>query len=50
MKTWKRDIFLRAIMQRMEEDEKTAEEVLAGYPALTTEEKQELLAALEDKL
>ena len=49
MKTWKRDIFLRVIMQRMKEDGKTAEEVLDGYPALTAEEKQEILVALEEK-
>ena len=49
MKTWKRDIFLRAIKQRMKEEEETAEKILAGYPALTAGEKQKILAVLEKR-
>jgi uncharacterized protein (DUF433 family) len=49
MKTWKRDIFLRVIMQQMDEGGKTAEEALAGYPTLTTEERQELLNKITEE-
>jgi len=34
------------IRRRMEEENRTAEEILAGYPALTAEERQEILEAL----
>lgn len=46
MPTWKRNIFVRVVTRRMAEEGKTAEEILAEYPALTAEEKQEILAAI----
>jgi len=46
MPTWKRNIFVRIVTRRMAEEGKTAEEILAEYPALTVEEKQEILAAM----
>jgi len=46
MPTWKRNIFVRVVTRRMQEDGRTAEEILLEYPALTDEEKAEIIAAL----
>ncbi|MGB9780607.1 hypothetical protein [Caldanaerobacter sp.] len=46
MPTWKKNIFVRVVKFRMETENKTAEEILLDYPALTQEEKQEILQAL----
>jgi uncharacterized protein (DUF433 family) len=46
MPTWKKNIFVRVVKFRMETENKTAEEILLDYPALTEEEKQEILQAL----
>jgi len=46
MPTWKRNIFVRVVTRRMLEEGRTAEEILSEYPALTEEEKAEILAAL----
>ena len=46
MPTWKKNIFVRVVTRRMAEEGKTAEEILAEYPALTEAEKAEILAAL----
>ena len=46
MPTWKRNIFVRVVSKRVVEEMKTAEEILAEYPALTAEEKQEILATI----
>ncbi|HGU6173216.1 TPA: hypothetical protein ACNABL_004789 [Escherichia coli] len=46
MLTWKKNIFVRVVQRRMELENKTAEEILVDYPALTEEEKQEILQAL----
>lgn len=46
MPTWKRNIFVRVVIKRMVEEGRTAEEILTEYPALTVEEKQEILAAI----
>lgn len=46
MLAWKRNIFVRVVTKRMAEEGKTAEEILAEYTALTTEEKQEILAVI----
>lgn len=46
MSTWKRNIFVRVVQRRMTEENRTAEEILAEYPALTEEEKQEILIAI----
>lgn len=46
MPAWKKNIFIRVIQRRMAEEGRTAEEILAEYPALTQEEKDEILAAL----
>ena len=43
---WKRNIFVRVVIKRMVEEGRTAEEILAEYPALTDDEKTEILAAL----
>lgn len=46
MPLWKRNIFVRVVTKRMAEEGKAAEEILAEYPVLTPEEKQEILAAI----
>lgn len=46
MPTWKKNIFVRVVRTRMEQEGRAAEEILAEYPALTEEEKQEILAAI----
>ena len=46
MPAWKKNIFVRVVTRRMAEEGKTAEEILAEYPALTEAEKAEILAAL----
>jgi uncharacterized protein (DUF433 family) len=46
MPEWKKNIFVRVVRKRMQDEGRTAEEILAEYPALTVEEKAEILAAL----
>ena len=46
MPEWKKNIFVRVVNRRMQDEGKTAEEVLLDYPALTDDEKTEILAAL----
>ena len=40
------NIFVRVIKRRIQDEGKTAEEILLEYPALTEDEKTEILAAL----
>lgn len=46
MPTWKLNIFVRVISRRMNEESRTAEDVLIEYPALTVDEKAEIVDAL----
>lgn len=46
MPPWKRNIFVRVVSKRMQEEGRMAEEILAEYPALMAEEKQEILTAI----
>lgn len=46
MPAWKLNIFVRVVTRRMAEEGRTAEEILAEYPALTAEERREILEAL----
>ena len=46
MPTWKKNIFVRVVRTRMEQEGRAAEEILAEYPALTDEEKQIILDAI----
>ncbi len=46
MPEWKKNIFVRVVRKRMQDEGRTAEEILTEYPALTVEEKAEILAAL----
>lgn len=46
MPAWKLRIFVRVIKARMEAEQITTEEALEDYPALTVEEKQEILSAI----
>ena len=48
MPEWKKNIFVKVVRKRMQDEGRTAEEILAEYPALTVEEKAEILAALQD--
>ena len=46
MPTWKLNIFVRAIEIRMEQEGRTAEDIIAEYTKLTEAEKAEILAAI----
>ena len=46
MAGYKLRIFTRAIITRMEEESKTAEEIIADYTKLTDEEKTEILTSV----
>ena len=46
MSEWKKNIFVRVVKKRMQDEMRTAEEILVEYPALTEEEKTEILDAL----
>ena len=46
MPTWKKNIFVRVIKRKMQDEGRTAEDILTEYPALTTDEKMEILAAI----
>lgn len=46
MPTWKKNIFVRVISTRMATEERTAEDIIADYPALTEIEKAEILEGL----
>jgi len=46
MPTWKKNIFVNAIKARMVQENRTAEDIIEEYPALTSEEKAEILAAI----
>jgi uncharacterized protein (DUF433 family) len=46
MPAWKKNIFVRVVSRRMAEESRTAEDILAEYPALTVEEKAEIMAAI----
>ena len=49
MPTWKKNIFVRVISRRMQEEGRTAEDMLEEYPALTAEEKAEIIAAITEQ-
>lgn len=42
-----KNIFVRVVQMRMTKEGKTAEEILAEYPKLTEQDKQEILSALQ---
>ena len=46
MPAWKLRIFVRVITARMEAEQITAEVAIQDYPALSTDEKTEILAAI----
>jgi len=46
MPAWKKNIFVRVVSRRMAEESRTAEDILSEYPALTVEEKAEIMAAI----
>lgn len=46
MPAWKLNLFVRVVTRRMVDENRTAEDILTEYPALTAEEKSEILAAM----
>ena len=46
MLEWKKNIFVRVVSRRMQEENRAAEDILTEYPALTTEEKTEIKNAI----
>lgn len=46
MPAWKKNIFVRAIMARIEVESRTAEDIITEYTALTEAEKTEILTAI----
>lgn len=44
--SWKKNIFVRVITARMAAEDKTVDEILAEYPALTQDEVDEIKAAI----
>lgn len=45
MLAWKKRIFVNVVRARMAAEQRTAEDILTEYPALTADEKAEILAA-----
>ena len=46
MPSWKKNIFVNAIRVRMTQENRTAEDIITDYTALTQAEKTEILAAI----
>ena len=46
MPSWKKNIFVNAIKARIVQENRTAEDIITEYPALTVAEKTEILAAV----
>jgi len=46
MLAWKRNIFVRIVIRRMQEEGRTAEDIIMEYPALTEDEKAEILSEI----
>jgi hypothetical protein len=46
MPSWKRNIFVRVIKNRIQNESRAVEDILMEYPALTATEKAEILAEL----
>jgi len=46
MPAWKLNLFVRVVSRRMSEESRTAEDILAEYPALTVDEKAEIMNAI----
>ena len=46
MPTWKKNIFVNAIKIRMVQEDRTAEDIITKYTALSEAEKTEILASI----
>lgn len=46
MPSWKKNIFVNAIRARIVQENRTAEDIITEYTALTESEKAEILAAI----
>lgn len=46
MPAWKKNIFVRVVTRRTVEEGRTAEDILEEYPALTADEKAEVVTAI----
>ena len=49
MPVWKKNIFVRVVTRRTVEESRTVEDILTEYPALTAEEKAEILTAITEQ-
>ena len=50
MPTWKLNIFVRAIKQRTEIEQRTKEDIIAEYVLLSEEDKEEILNNIGGKM
>lgn len=46
MQIWKKTIFVNAIRARVIQESRTADDIIAEYTKLTTDEKTEILASI----
>ena len=46
MPAWKKNIFVRVVNRRMQDEGRTAEDIIQEYTKLTADEKAEILAAI----
>lgn len=46
MPVWKKNIFINAIKTRMVQEDRTAEDIITEYTALSEAEKTEILASI----
>lgn len=46
MPSWKKNIFVNAVRTRIKQENRTAEDIIVEYTALTEAEKAEILAAI----
>lgn len=49
MPTWKLNIFVRVVTRRIKSEGRIAEDILTEYPALTTAEKTEIIATINNQ-
>jgi uridine kinase len=46
MPAWKKNIFVRVVKRRMQDEGRTAEDIIQEYTKLTADEKADILAAI----
>lgn len=50
MPSWKKRLFVKAILNRMKEENKTVTEILMDYSQLTEDEKNEILSEISQNM